>query len=1066
MNLSAFIDAQCLAATLVFQIKKAIRANTAIVGPYSAFSRVGPVSGILGLAIGPELRELFLHAQTGALRQFAIGQVDVVGVDILPREDYPYETGGAGRYLQGLRRLFSLVAPFDGGSLDTLRLAFDPIESRNGFRTRLTLEILVYDPSNPSQSGRVLVQLDIDVHFSNVRIGAGIGVRSGISLILQPGRLALSRANGNPAVDLYQFVVAEADTNRQILAGTMLGPVRTAVNDAYQQLLNSILRTVRDESAFAPNGISEAVSRVLNRAFGRFTLIPLNMGMRFVRSERGDYIQVLLQLTEGAMTTDLVGGAFVVDAVRSFRRQLRSETELMWRNFFVDTPPPRSDQLLGVSVASSLVAFLIVTSLGRAIDELLTQLTGERRSAANSMVIDAVFSQEVVTPELKHGAASFLDWFFRPGACNVQDLLAPRGTRVVRTSTPQAIEDVRRRQASEPESITPADQLLLDALDELESARKAIANVLSRRYTRPESITPNDRQLLDALDSACAGRAELIRTFMEMDGYSEEDAVRASDQVVVRSVTAAYDRLGTAMPPAPWEMYRARATLERADRDCPVRREAIAVEVARGSDPFEAVRSVTRRFERAWEIAYRLASPGSDMSMLEAREITRQLESRCPGLSVFRERFVGLLAAYPVLAYEYERSNRLIAEGLPGKRVVDRNVQNVVASLAGPVDQYVFSRLEGPFIRWSASGLEVDLKVLVQESLGLLGTIIRNLALVSVSGSVARAEVDISLWLTLATTNPPGTQSRLEARADIYADFSRGLLSVLGASPFMNLAQMFAAVGGQPLFREALISALFDPDGSDPSPASEITSALSEIFPPGSTVVSLTADGESESLRLLIVGFAEALFGPRSSIGSELSFESLLRDPMPSWVGFTSTGISLFVSPFDPDQALERLLGVDREFFRLLRTSIAFGFDRDCAEYGLIIQIDFVLAVAFDVAFVAASFVDSYAASLGSAMRLEHVWLGPEGPRWDRNRLPSGLFVFPAGDDGIAGLEFFVPASAIASGYERLVGQPVRIFLTATVAVPVIVVGDFPPQLPSDAVNRLDVDCRYRRVRL
>ena len=48
MNLSAFIDAGTLAATLVFQIKKAIRTNTAIVGPYPTFPP-GPVAGFLAL---------------------------------------------------------------------------------------------------------------------------------------------------------------------------------------------------------------------------------------------------------------------------------------------------------------------------------------------------------------------------------------------------------------------------------------------------------------------------------------------------------------------------------------------------------------------------------------------------------------------------------------------------------------------------------------------------------------------------------------------------------------------------------------------------------------------------------------------------------------------------------------------------------------------------------------------------------------------------------------------------------------------------------------------------------
>lgn len=1065
MILSAHLDSQCLAAVLVYQIKRAIRANATIVGPYSAAARSPALVAFLSATIGQRAGDLFVVPQNGNPQRFAIGQIDLLALDILPREPYLYETGVAGSVLAESRQDFTLVAPFEGGALDTFRPGFVPLFSANGFRVRVSLEIFAYNPNNLTQQARFQALFELDVFASNVRFGAGSGVRSGISLMLQPGRLSIFEVDQTPRVDLYQSVVNEANQNRLIVTGAMTGRVNTQANDAYQQIVNPILAQVRREAVFALNGISEAVSEVLNGTFGPFTLIPLNMGMRFVASERGNYILAQLQLADGAVATELVGGAYLVENVRSFRRQLRSETEVLWREFFLRASPPRSDSLLGVSVSSSLVSFLVVTSLGRSLDELMTRLTGEARAAANQLVIDAFFSsQERVTSDLKRVAASFVEYVFRPGACAVHDFLAPEGARLLRTTSRQVIDDVRRRESQDPNSLTAEDREMLRAFAELEPARRTIASVLSRRTLRPESITATDQQLLDALEASWTERTRSIRESAVSDRLSAEEAARGFDQSLERAIVAAYDSVGTVMPPWMHEIRQAREIIERADRDCPVRAEAIDAEVARGNSRTDAVRTVTQRFERARQIQYRIAPPGRDMSTLEAREIVGQLESRCAGLSEFRRRFVGLPAMYPVLAYEYERNCRLIASGLPGRQVVERDLRNLAAGLVAPVDQFSFSRVAGPSILWSQNGVECRVTVRVLASLGVLGTILRNLV-TPFSGSLAQADVDIAIRLTLGTTNQPGNQSSLEARVEVLADFSDGMLSVLGLSPFLLFALIFTP-GGEQMFSESLISALFSMRGSDPSIAAMVRSALGGIFPLDRTSVTLSGDPRSASVQLLVNGFAEALLGPRSSLGSQLTFGPLLRDPMPAWAGLTSTGVSVFASPFNPQQALGLLLGVDRTFFRLLSASISFGFSRSCAEYGLLLRVDFVLAVPFDVAFSSISFVNPLAAGLSASIRLEHVWLGREGERWNRRRPPGGLFVFPAGDDGVAGLEFFLPASAILPGYQNLVGQDAGILLASSLWLPVISPGVFPPELRLDEVIVASADCQTRNVRL
>lgn len=568
MILSAFLDSQCLAAVLVYQIKRAIRANASIAGPYSAAPRNPALVTFLSATIGQMAGDLFVVPANGNPQQFAIGQIDVLALDILPRVPYLYETGVAGSVLADSRQDFTLVAPFEGGSLDTFRPEFVPLLSTNGFRVRVSLEIFAYNPNNLMQQARFHALFELDVFASNVRVGAGLGVRSGISLMLQPGRLSIFQVDQTPRVDLYQSVISEANQNRRIVTGAVAGRVSTQANDACQQIVNPILAQVRREAAFALNGVSEAVSEVLNGAFGPFTLIPLNMGMRFVPSERGDYILAQLQLADGAVATELVGGAYLVENVRSFRRQLRSEAEVLWREFFLRESPPRSDSLLGVSVSSSLVSFLVVTSLGRSLDELMTRLTGEARAAANQLVIDAFFSpQERVTSDLKRVGASFVDYMFRPGACAVHDFLAPRGARLLRTTSRQVVDDLRGRESRNADSLSVEDREMLLALAELEPARRTIASVLTRRTHRPETMTADDQQLLDAIETSWAERARSIRESAESDRLSIEEAARGFDQSLERAIVAAYDPLGTAMPPWMYEIRQAREIIERADRD-------------------------------------------------------------------------------------------------------------------------------------------------------------------------------------------------------------------------------------------------------------------------------------------------------------------------------------------------------------------------------------------------------------------------------------------------------------------------------------------------------------------
>ena len=1047
MIISTLVQARTLAAVLSFQLKRVLRGTPTLVGPYTRLPFNELLRAALTVAVGPEVRELLVEPmpmpmQTGG--RFAFGQIDIVEVSLTPRSDYPTMIEPTSSIYRRWRREFNFVAPgFElnqDGPLNNNLLPVEAEESRNGVRVSVTLAVLLYDPDNlGTPPERVRFRLDLDVFPHNLRTGAGRGLRPELSLVIRPGSLVLGRFDQTREYDLYGAAQVEAERNRLALTGMASGPIITVVQDAYQQLVTPILAPILAVPALSPGGISRALSSVLNEAFGEHAILPLNWGARVVRSSTGQtFLRVMLQLTDGRMATDLVTDVNDGTTIL-FRRLLRDQTASLWGQFFTAPFSFVSSHTLGLFVAKSLIEFLVVSSLGRTVDEVTTRATSARQREVNERLVNSLFTQTMATPEQAEDSLRYLQHYFGPRQCAVHDFLVTEQTDAGR-----------------------------------EAARRLIANTLKRFYFDPHAMTANELQLMSVLDSGCGSRTREAERLANHDRIPVEQAKAHGDLVIIGAVQGAYDARSRAVPrfPSPFEIYEAIRLLDDVDDGCLVRSSAIRVELSRGSTPYAAKVAVDQRFEKARRVVLRLEEPGPEMSQVEAREIVRLLDSSCSRLSVIRRLFPGRLSQYPVLPYEFERNQRLIARGEPGKQLSIPHVRNLGALFVGSINDYVIRRHSGPSVRWHQDGPQLEMTFFVQEPLGPLGTALRFLLLptsIFAGGDTASAHVDLDLRIRVETHRVPwGSRSRVSAQSLIDADFSTSLATVLGISPLAFLLETVWKIWGQNF---VLSSALTGLAGTPDQVRRAIVEALQTIFTPD--VSSIEVDVSTPGfVGVAISGFFEALLGRSSVVGPQLTFPSLLLDPLPGSLGFTDTDLAVVATPFEPEAALRSLWGIETNNFRVVDTRISFGFHRACENfvdgYGLLIRIDFVLLSMFEIFFTSISFADASSSYLSPSIRVEHVFAGREGPRSRQAPLsPFVLFSHVPGDDNFWGVDLFIPRSVLGGAYSALVGQPARLFLAATAALPVIDVGVFPP-LPTSPGSIVEqwLDCRSRGRRL